>query len=76
MPTVIKMRIRDTALRLLKAAPGGLRYSELHRGVCEVLPDVAPNTVASEIYTLRHTLPPGGVEKGLYRHPEFVPRSD
>ena len=73
---MIKMRIRDTALVLLKAAPGGHRYSELHRGVCELLPDVAPNTVASEIHTLRHAFPPGSVEKGLYRHPEFVPRSD
>ena len=68
MPKTFKILIRETALALLKTASSGIRYKELHRGVCEMLPDVSPNTVASELHTLRHTLPPGSVTKGVYRH--------
>lgn len=70
MPTETKIKIRKAALALLKAAPGGLRYKELHQSICEMLPDVAPNTIASELHTLRHSLPPGSVVKGLYRYRE------
>lgn len=70
---LLKARIRETALALLKARPEGLRYSILHGKACEALPDISPNTVASELHSLRHALPDGCVKKGLYRHPDHCP---
>ena len=63
-----KETIRETALALIKATPEGIRYKDLHQAVCGRLLDVAPNTIASELHSLRHMLPPGSVVKGLYRH--------
>lgn len=64
-----KALIRETALALLRAAPSGLRYRELHAAICEQLPSVSPSVVADAIHTLRHSLPPGfSVEKGVYRN--------
>lgn len=64
-----KIKIRHVALTLLKTNPEGLRYKDLHRTVCKQLPGVSPNTVASEIHTLRHSLLPGlTVEKGHYHY--------
>ena len=70
MPKKIKARIREAALTLLKGAPDGLRYKVLHQSLCESLPDVSPNTIASEIHTLRHSVLGGGATRGMYRYAE------
>lgn len=71
MPEKIKARIREAALTLLRGAPDGLRYKDLHQSLCEKLPDVSPHTISSEIHTLRHSLPGGSVTRGVYRYAEL-----
>jgi hypothetical protein len=69
MPNANKVKIRETALTLLVAAPSGLRRKELLRHLCEEFPGLSPHVAAEVIQTLRHSLPPGfTVLKGVYRN--------
>ena len=61
-------QIREMAIQMIRAAPHGLRHSDLLRVLSAQLPDVAPRLIAMRLTTLRHYLPPGmSVEKRVYR---------
>lgn len=65
----IRHRIRTLAFELLLANPPGLRYSELHRRIRQVDPDLKPSTVNTSIWNLDRTHPERVYKpvKGLFR---------
>ena len=65
--------IAAKAIELLRQNPHGLRYFELHRQICEALPDQNPNMITGTILTLEAQFP-GEVTKpsrGLYLHASY-----
>lgn len=65
----IRDRIRALAFELLLASPQGLRYSELHRRIRQVDPELKASTVNTSIWNLDSTHPERVYKpvKGLFR---------
>lgn len=66
-------KIIQKARELIDATPQGKRYSELHREICALLPDIPSNTVHGALHKFRSELPDTYYlpVRGLYRHTEF-----
>ena len=69
----IRERIRSIAFKLLKQNPPGLRYSDLHRQICQADAGFKPSTVNTSIWNLDAVEPSLVYKplKGLFRLLEF-----
>ena len=65
-----KERIIEKALELLKAAPHGIRYSELVRQIGEAFPDIPRNTIHGTLWNIDAQRPDAVYKpaRGLYLH--------
>ncbi|MEJ6007178.1 hypothetical protein WG899_16640 [Paucibacter sp. AS339] len=70
----IGTRIRGLAFDILLTNPQGLRYSELHRNICQIAPDLKHSTVNSSIWNLDVVHPEKVYKpiKGVFRHLAFI----
>lgn len=69
----IRERIRSIAFNLLQIYPQGLRYSELHRQIRQLGPELNPNTINTCIWNLDAVEPDRVYKpvKGIFRLLEF-----
>lgn len=66
-------KVMAKAQELIDAAPDGRRYSELHRAICDVYPDIPPNTIHGSLHKFRTELPDNYYVpvRGLYRNVKY-----
>lgn len=66
--TTSRKRIADAALAVIKANPGGIRWSDLSRAVAATLPDENRNTITGSLHHFRNHLPAGVTrpDRGIY----------
>lgn len=55
----IQEKIYNVALQVIKDFGGGIRYSDLHREISKILPDVNPNTIHGTLHKLRQGIQTG-----------------
>jgi hypothetical protein len=66
-------RIIQEAVNLVTNSPDGMRYSELHRRIAALMPEIPPNTITGALHKFRTELPQSLYlpTRGLYRHVRF-----
>lgn len=73
MSMTSKERILGCAVELLKAAPQGIRYSDLVSQIHSKLPEIPKNTIHGNVWNLEANLPRDVCKpaKGLFLHATF-----
>jgi hypothetical protein len=78
IPRDAKERVIAKAKELIDAAPKGMRYSELHREISGVFPEIKPKTIYNALHHFRTNLPESYYlpDRGLYRNVKFKVRDE
>lgn len=68
MPPTTRKLVSDAATQIIKSNPTGIRWAELYRAVCKVLPKENKNTIVGSLHHFRNNLPKGIVrpDRGVY----------
>ena len=66
-------QIVSTAVKFLKDAPQGIRYSELRRRLADALPNIPANTIAGVVWNLEIKQPSDICKpaRGVYLHTKY-----
>jgi hypothetical protein len=66
-------RVFQEAVKLVAAAPQGIRWSVLHRTTQSILPGIPANTITGSLHKFRTHLPPDIYQpsRGLYKHIKY-----
>ena len=71
--TIITVLIQETAIKILKTAPQGIRTTQLINAIKKKLPDAHPKTINGTVWKLPTTRPEEVYKpiRGLFRHMSF-----